>query len=261
MENWKQTVLVTGGNRGIGLQVAKDLFRRGFTVYLGSRDLRKGEESAREILSDKKSDGKLFTVELDVADSSSCLRAADRILTEQGGIFGLINNAGIFLDGFPSPLEAQEVLKNSKNMRRSPEAVEETLQRVRETLEVNTLGALRLLEAFSPAFLSQKLGRIVQVSSGMGQLDEMEGGSLAYRVSKTALNALTKIFENRFAGTEVAINSICPGWVRTDMGGKEAHRSLEEGADTIVWLLTDAPAPSQGGPTGRFLRDREIIPW
>ena len=128
---------------------------------------------------------------------------------------------------------------------------------VRETLGLNLFGAWRLCEAFVPLMQRNNYGRIVNVSSGMGALNEMRGGSPAYRVSKTALNALTRILASELWGSGILVNSVCPGWVRTDMGGSGASRSVEEGADTLVWAATLA----DNGPTGGFFRDRRPITW
>ena len=157
----------------------------------------------------------------------------------------LVNNAGVFLDpgwqGTPG---------DSSALLADPETI-------RKTFEINTLAPLCLIQKFVPLMKKQGYGRIVNVSSGMGQLAEMEGGFPGYRISKTALNAVTKMIAAEVKETNVLINSLCPGWVRTDMGGKDAHRSVAEGADTIVWLAT----LDNGGPSGGFFRDRTAIPW
>ena len=128
---------------------------------------------------------------------------------------------------------------------------------VRETLEINLFGAWRLCEAFVPLMQRNRYGRIVNVSSGMGALNDMSGGSPAYRVSKTSLNALTRILASELRGSGILVNSVCPGWVQTDMGGANASRTVEEGADTPVWAAT---LPNNG-PSGCFFRDRRQIPW
>jgi NAD(P)-dependent dehydrogenase (short-subunit alcohol dehydrogenase family) len=131
------------------------------------------------------------------------------------------------------------------------------LDDVKELLETNLFGAWRLTQALLPLLRRSGHGRIVNLSSGMGQLEEMGGGAPAYRVSKTGLNALTRIFANEEADSGILVNSVCPGWVRTDMGGSGARLSVEEGADTAVWLAT---LPDEG-PTGGFFRERDQIPW
>jgi NAD(P)-dependent dehydrogenase (short-subunit alcohol dehydrogenase family) len=124
-------------------------------------------------------------------------------------------------------------------------------------METNVYGVLRVTQALIPLMKKQNYGRIVNVSSGMGQLHDMGGGSTGYRISKTALNALTRIFASELQGTNILVNSVCPGWVKTDMGGENASRTPEEGVDTIVWLATLA----DGGATGGFFRDRKSIDW
>jgi len=149
----------------------------------------------------------------------------------------LINNAGIMMDGDDAILKVRDDL-------------------LRETLETNTLGALRVTRAFVPLLAKSKAPRVINVSSGGGQLTGgADGWSPAYCISKTALNGVTSQLAT--ALPKFAVNSVCPGWVRTDMGGGNATRSVEEGADTIVWLATDAPQKL----TGKFLRDRKEIPW
>src|SRR5204863_9623949 len=130
------------------------------------------------------------------------------------------------------------------------------LETVRTTLETNTLAPLHLAQTFVPLLKHSRKGRIVNMSSGMGQLSEMDGGYAAYRISKTALNAVTGILAAELRGS-VAVNSMCPGWVRTDMGGANAERDVSQGADTAVWLALDAPQDL----TGKFLRDHKVIPW
>jgi NAD(P)-dependent dehydrogenase (short-subunit alcohol dehydrogenase family) len=154
-----------------------------------------------------------------------------------------VNNAGISIDGEDSgDADASSVMG----------AKVETLRR---TMEVNVYGALRVTQALLP-LMPKDGARIINVSSGMGQLSEMNGGWPAYRVSKTALNALTRIFADELKDTRIRVNSICPGWVKTDMGGAGATRTPQQGADTIVWLATEKDVP-----TGGFFRDRKPIPW
>jgi NAD(P)-dependent dehydrogenase (short-subunit alcohol dehydrogenase family) len=123
-------------------------------------------------------------------------------------------------------------------------------------LETNTLAPLRLSQVLAPLLKRSGAGRIVNVSSGMGALSDMGGDHAAYRISKAALNAVTGILAAELRG-KVAVNSMCPGWVKTDMGGSGAEREVGQGADTAVWLALDAPQ----NLTGKFLRDREVIPW
>jgi NAD(P)-dependent dehydrogenase (short-subunit alcohol dehydrogenase family) len=227
-----RVALVSGGNRGIGREVARQLAEKGLAVVIGSRDLGKGEEVAAEL-----GNGVVAT-QLDVTDEDSVRSAISFVEREFGRLDVLVNNAGI-ADGW------------------SRTAAEADFDRVKEILETNLFGAWRLAKAALPLMRNNGYGRIVNVSSGMGQLSDMGGHSPGYRVSKTSLNSLTRMLTAELQGENILVNSVCPGWVRTDMGGKNAHRSVEEGADTPVWLAT----LPDGGPTGGFFRDREPIPW
>ncbi len=224
--------LVSGANRGIGREVVRQLAVRGVTTILGSRDEEKGRTAAEGI------DGEVVVRRLDVTDEKGIQNLAHEVEEEFGRLDVLVNNAGVSMDSGRRGVNAD-------------------LDVVRETLELNLFGAWRLCEAFVPLMQRNNYGRIVNVSSGMGALNEMSGGSPAYRVSKTALNALTRILASELRGSGILVNSVCPGWVRTDMGGSGASRSVEEGADTLVWAATLA----DNGPTGGFFRDRRPIPW
>jgi NAD(P)-dependent dehydrogenase (short-subunit alcohol dehydrogenase family) len=219
-----RTALVTGANRGLGLETVRELGQLGYRVIATGRDLAKAEQAAAAL----RGEGLDVTAfELDVSSDASAAR-----LSELGPVDALVNNAGIAGSG----TETADLL---------------------EAFETNTLGAYRTIKALSPGMRERGYGRIVNVSSGMGQLSDMGGGHPAYRLSKVALNALTRIFANELAGTGVLVNSVCPGWVRTDMGGPNASRSLEEGAETIVWAAT----LPDGGPSGGFFRNKQPIPW
>ena len=231
MEN-RRIALVSGANRGIGREIVRQLAERGMVAILGSRDEEKGRAAAEEI------DGDVRVRQLDVTDEKGIQNLARDVEEEFGRLDVLVNNAGVSMDGGQRGVDAD-------------------LDVVRETLELNLFGAWRLCEAFVPLMQRNNYGRIVNVSSGMGALNEMRGGSPAYRVSKTALNALTRILASELRGSGILVNSVCPGWVRTDMGGSGAARSVEEGADTLVWAATLA----DNGPTGGFFRDRRPIPW
>jgi NAD(P)-dependent dehydrogenase (short-subunit alcohol dehydrogenase family) len=228
-----RVALVSGGNRGIGREVAKELAQLGYQVVIGSRDLAKGEKAAREVGDD------VVARELDVTDAESIRRCIDSIAEEFGRLDVLVNNAGIVGGGWRTS------------------AVDVDLDDVRDTLDTNLFGAWRLTQAALPLMRRNGYGRIVNLSSGMGQLSDMGGHSPGYRVSKTGLNALTRILTAELESENVLVNSCCPGWVRTDMGGRSAPRSLEEGADTPVWLAT---LPDDG-PRGGFFRNRKPIPW
>jgi NAD(P)-dependent dehydrogenase (short-subunit alcohol dehydrogenase family) len=220
-----RVALVSGSSRGIGAEIARELaVDHGFLVYAGARN---PEDVAEQ-------DG-IAPVRLEVIDQASVDAARDRIASEVGRLDSLVNNAGIYGD----PVGAADY----------------DLDRAHEVLEVNTFGPWRLIEAFLPLLRESDVPRIVNVSSGAGQLSDMNGGRAAYRLSKAALNALTRTLasDERW----VKVNTMCPGWVRTDMGGAAAPRSLEQGADTAVWLAT----LPHDGPSGGFFRDRKPIPW
>jgi NAD(P)-dependent dehydrogenase (short-subunit alcohol dehydrogenase family) len=201
---------------------------------MGSRDPSAGEREAEQIEADG---GRVSVVELDVASEESVTRAAGEVISDPGRLDVLINNAGIY--GSPAG------------------AADFDLEEAHQVLEVNLFGAWRLTQGLLPLLRERGSGRIVNVSSGAGQLDDMQGGRAAYRVSKAALNALTRILAAEEGRNGVLVNTMCPGWVQTDMGGSSAPRTVEEGADTAVWLAT---LPDDG-PTGGFFRDRQPIPW
>ena len=229
----KRVALVSGGNRGIGREVARQLAARDYAVVIGSRDLAKGEKVAREL-------GENVTArQLDVTDEESIVHCVASIAEDPGRLDVLVNNAGVTGGGW------------------STSALDVDLDEVRKTLETNLFGAWRLTEEVLPLMRKNRYGRIVNISSGMGQLSDMGGHSPAYRVSKTGLNVLTRMLTAELSDENILVNSVCPGWVRTDMGTQAARRSVEEGADTPVWLAT---LPDDG-PRGGFFRDREPIPW
>ena len=226
--------LVTGGNKGIGHEVARQLAARGFHIFVGARNRGAGHAAAKAI---EKNGGKATFLEIDVADNTSVTAAARELAKIADHLDVLVNNAGIMVDGDDA------ILKISDDI-------------FRKTLETNMLGALRVTRAFEPLLTKSKAPRVINVSSGGGQLTGgADGWAPAYCISKTALNGVTS--QLAAALPKFAVNSVCPGWVRTDMGGQGAARSVEEGADTIVWLAADAPQ----NLTGKFLRDRKEIPW
>jgi NAD(P)-dependent dehydrogenase (short-subunit alcohol dehydrogenase family) len=223
-----KTALITGANKGIGFEVARQLAARGFHVFIGARNRAAGEQAARAIA------GKATFVQLDVTDPESIRNAARQL----DYLDVLVNNAGILEDGDENILTLDAEI-------------------VQRTLETNTLGALRVAQAFVPALAKTGAARIINVSSRGGQLSDMGTWSPAYCISKTALNAVTCQLAAALRDKGIAVNSACPGWVRTDMGGPNAPRSVEEGADTIVWLATDAPHSL----TGKFFGERQEIAW
>ena len=229
----ERVALISGGNRGIGREVARQLAGLGYRVLIGSRDLAKGEEAARELAEN------VVARQLDVTDEQSVERCISSIEEDSGHLDVLVNNAGVEGSGW------------------STSATDVDLDEVRDLLETNLYGAWRLTQAALPLMRRNGYGRIVNLSSGMGQLSDMGGHAPAYRVSKTGLNALTRMLTAELADENILVNSCCPGWVRTDMGGSNARRSVEEGADTPVWLAT-LPAD---GPTGGFFNSRKPVPW
>jgi NAD(P)-dependent dehydrogenase (short-subunit alcohol dehydrogenase family) len=224
------TALVTGGNRGIGLEAVRQLAGAGLEVVLTSRDESAGAEAAERL-------GVRYA-QLDVSDEESVVECASRLEADGLAIDVLVNNAGVLLD------EGEGALRISDEM-------------LRATLEVNLFGPLRTCRAFVPGMLERGYGRVVNVSSGAGQITEASAYAPAYSVSKAALNALTRQIAFAARSGDVKVNAMCPGWVRTDMGGSSAPRSPEDAADTLVWLAT-LPAD---GPTNGFFRDRRPIAW
>src|SRR5829696_3255543 len=227
-----QVALVSGGNRGIGLEVCRQLDERGYTVVMGSRDGEKGRIAAEGL------EWNVIPQQLDVADAGSVDRMAAFIEEEFGQLDTLVNNAGI---------------SNDEGQR----GVDADLDRVKESLEANLFGAWRLCEMAIPLMRRNGYGRIVNVSTGLAALEDMGGGLPGYRVSKTALNALTRILASELRGSGILVNAVNPGWVQTDMGGSGATRSVEEGAEALVWAAT---LPNSG-PTGGFFQDRRPVPW
>lgn len=238
MPSTAPVALVTGANRGLGIEVCRGLAQRGFHVILTARDGEKAREAAEFL----RAEGlELESAVLDVTSERDTARLVAWVEHLHGRLDVLVNNAGISLererDGSVAAL-----------------AVEPDL--VALTFEVNALGPLRVTQAFAPLLRASR-GAVVNVSSGLGQLAEMGGGRAGYRLSKAALNALTRVLAAELAEDGVRVNAVCPGWVRTDMGGPGAPRSLEEGAAGILWAATLPP----DGPTGGFFRDREPLPW
>jgi NAD(P)-dependent dehydrogenase (short-subunit alcohol dehydrogenase family) len=231
----RRVAVVSGANRGIGFEICRQLARKGACVVLTARDPERGRAAAEEL---GREGGEVVYHQLDVVDGDSIDRLAVFLRDELRGADILVNNAGVYLD-----------------QRRG--ALEVPMQAVRATLETNLLGAWRLTQALVPVMRWRGYGRIVNVSSGMGAMSEMAGGYAAYRISKGALNALTRILADELRGTNILVNTMCPGWVKTEMGGPNATVPVERGADTAVWLAT----LPDGGPTGGFFRDRRPIPW
>lgn len=227
-----RVALVTGANRGIGAEIARQLASRGFVVAVGARDLESGVQVADAI------GGDAFAVALDVTDPASVDAAAATVTARAGRIDVLVNNAGgHFDDGIaPSAVTDADAL---------------------DALDVNLLGPWRCIRAVLPGMRARRDGRIVNVSSRSGSFVHTWSNAPAYGVSKAAVNMLTVQLAKELLGSGVLVNACCPGWVRTRMGGADAERSVEQGADTPVWLAT-LPAD---GPTGGFFGEREPLEW
>ena len=232
----KRIAVVTGANRGIGLEVCRQLADAAVCVVLTSRDEAKGK-AARDALDQPGFDGRYHP--LDVTSDASVRGLADFLDGEFGRLDVLINNAGVLFDDD-----------------RGPSILEQSVDLFRATMDVNLYGPLRVCQGLAFLIRKSSSGRIVNLSSGLGQLDNMTDQYPAYGVSKTALNALTCMIADAFRGDGVLVNAMCPGLVNTTMGKPEG-RPVEEGADTAVWL---ALLPDDG-PTGGSFRDRETIPW
>ena len=231
----KKIALVTGANKGIGKEICRQLAVRGIYVFLTARDTHRGEKAEEEL---SQNFAQIQFLQMDITDPQSISAAQTEVEKRFGRLDILINNAAILQKGD----------LNIANT--SPEIV-------RSTLETNLIGSFQVTQAFLPLLKKSGSGRIVNISSGMGALNGMGSGNPAYRISKTALNAMTRILASELRSSTILVNSVSPGWVRTDMGGVNASRPVEKGAETAVWL---ALLPNNG-PSGRFFLDKHEIPW
>ena len=229
-----KTVLITGANRGIGFEIGNQLGELGFNVILTAKNFEKSKQAVKKL--QRKGFNVIFEI-LNVSDPDSISDAYNKISQKINHLDVLVNNAGILLDPERSILEM------------SPD---EDL----ESIKVNGLGALWVTQKFLP--LLKRGSRIIMISSGAGKFnDNASTWAPHYRISKTLLNAITKQFHLTFKNRGITINAVCPGWVRTQMGGPAAERSVRKGAETPVWLATEAPTSIDG----QFLRDKKIIDW
>ncbi|MCX8010065.1 MAG: SDR family oxidoreductase [Ignavibacteria bacterium] len=228
----KKIALITGANRGIGLEIARQLLLHDCFVVVTARNQKKGMEAVEKL---SKINSSLSFIQMDVADYDSIKLAAQTFGQNFNRLDILINNAGILLD--------------KKNI------LQLELDTLTQTVNANAIGAFLVIKEFLK-FIPEG-GRIINISSGVGQLSTMGTYAPAYAISKTMMNAITLQYANALRDKSIAVNSVCPGWVRTDMGGQNAERSVEKGAETPVWLALDAPISL----TGKFLRDKKEIPW
>jgi NAD(P)-dependent dehydrogenase (short-subunit alcohol dehydrogenase family) len=235
MKQEPPVALVTGANRGMGFETCRALAERGYQVVLTSRDQTLGQQAAQSLAQQGLSVAHFV---LDVTNGRSIQRLQQAVEERFGGIDVLVNNAGIFPDAGRSVLEVE-------------------LETFQSTMETNFYGPLLLCQAWVPGMITRAYGRVVNVSSGLGQLSAMGDYAPAYSASKAALNALTRMVAEAARGANILVNAVDPGVVRTRMGGPAASRSVEQGIDTIVWLAT----LPDGGPTAGFFHDRHPIPW
>ncbi|HEY7476166.1 MAG TPA: SDR family NAD(P)-dependent oxidoreductase [Vicinamibacterales bacterium] len=226
---------MTGANRGIGREVCRQLARRGLRVVLTARNARAAESAAAELQAENLD---VIPAVMDVTDQQSIRACTRDVAAQVGGVDVLVNNAAVLV------AEDQDLLDTS-------------VDDFRQTFDTNVLGALRVCQAFVPPMIERRYGRVVNVSSGAGQLSSMNTYAPAYSISKAALNAMTIQLAAAAKGTGVLVNCVDPGWVRTRMGGSGAPRSVEQGAETIVWAATLAA----NGPTGEFLSNKRRIEW
>ncbi len=225
----QRIALVTGGNRGIGLSIVEGLAEKGIKVLLACRDVKSGAQVAGNIAGD------IHTVALDLTTPESRQHGMEEISRQFPLIDILVNNAGVLDHSVFGALSYDSLMAS---------------------MEVNALAAFELTRHFADRMCTQGYGRVVNLSSGWGAFSEGLDGPAAYAISKATLNAITKVSADAYQGN-IKINAMCPGWVRTDMGGASATRSPKEGADTAIWLAT----LDDNGPTGQFFRDKSPIDW
>ena len=228
--------VVTGASKGIGFEICRQLAQQGVNVVLTARDPGRGQRAVSSLQRDGLN---VVFHRLDVADPQQIRGLADYMERSHGRCDILVNNAGILVD------------------KRGASVLDVPIETMRATFETNFYAPLQISQVLVPLMRSRGYGRIVNLSSGLGQLEGMGDGTPAYRASKAALNVLTLMLASATKGSGIIVNSMCPGWVRTDMGGANATRSVEKGAETAVWLAT---LPGDG-PTGGFFRDRKPIAW
>jgi NAD(P)-dependent dehydrogenase (short-subunit alcohol dehydrogenase family) len=228
----KRIAVVTGANKGIGFEIVRQLLQRGVQVVLTSRNQEAGERAVGKL------NGNVDWQQLDVSDDISIERAAAAFSDRHDHLDVLINNAAIYPD------EGLDILSINR-------------EQLVATFQTNTFGALRVTQAFLPYLKKAGSARVINISSGYGEIDGLSANVPSYCLSKLTLNGVTLMLYQSLSSEGIAVNSMCPGWVRTDMGGPGATRSVEQGADTAVWLATEAPLEL----SGKFFRDRKEIEW
>ena len=227
-----KNIFITGGNRGIGKGLV-EIFSENNKVFFSARDKQKAKSVIESIGNEN-----IDYVIMDVADERNVLNGIESLKEKTDSIDILINNAGILIPGLKHKIDAVETDDES----------------ILKTFNINTVGVLRVCKAVLP--MMQPKSRIINISSGMGQLEGMATGSIAYRLSKSALNALTIVLSQELSSKDIEVNAICPGWVQTDMGGYEATLTVKESVESIKRF-----ALSDNFPNGKFLRHGEILPW
>ena len=227
-----KNIFITGGNRGIGKGLVEQ-FSKNHNVIFTVRNKNQG----RMIVDSFEHDNADYVI-MDVGENESVQNGVKNLKSKISSVDILINNAGILIPG----------LKHKIN------AIDTDLESIMETFNINTVGVLRVCKAITP--FMQPGSRIINISSGMGQLEGMGTGSLAYRLSKTALNAMTIVLSQELMGKKIKVNSICPGWVKTDMGGYDAALTVQESAESIKKFALD-----DNFPNGKFLRHGEVLTW
>lgn len=234
--NHPKTAVVTGSNRGIGKEVARQLCQRGFAVFIASRDMHDGREAADELC---RQGYEAIFLHLDVNNPLSIKNAVGTFSQKADHLDVLVNNAGI--------LENADVPITKMNV-----------EQLGRAMATNVYGPIIVIQDFLPYLeKSQEGARIINVSSGAGSLHRMQTYAPAYSISKTALNAVTRQFAASLRDKRISVNTVDPGWVQTDMGGEHAPRSVETGAETIIWLATEAPLAE----TGKFWKDKHETAW
>jgi NAD(P)-dependent dehydrogenase (short-subunit alcohol dehydrogenase family) len=248
----KPVALVTGANQGIGLQIAKELAAKNFTVLVGSRDYARGEEAAKKI------DGDARALQLDVTDQASIAAAAERVGNEFGRLDVLVNNAAISRTRRLQGMTVEESVKSTR-----PSVV--SLDEIRAVFETNVFGAVAVTQALLPLLREAPAARIVNVSSGVGSLTQNSDPACPYRsifgpvypASKTALNAMTLAMAIELESTGIKVNAACPGYTKTNLNNYTGTQTVEEGAREPLRLALLGP----DGPTGTFSNAAGPLPW